>query len=113
MRILRSFMTVGVVAATSILFLPTPAAAVSTFCPYLGPYHVAGHQYVTDNYYGQYGWLTTYDVSVPHWHDAFSVSHLYTYYGNTDATLADTVVEVGFYKGVGVTDYNVPHYYYV
>jgi hypothetical protein len=82
-------------------------------CPILHPYHEHGHQYATGNYYGQYGWLVTKNPSVPHWDSsAFSLSHLYSFYGNSNPTYADTTVEVGYYKGIGLQNYSSPHWYY-
>jgi hypothetical protein len=93
---------------------PGRAAAFSIgTCPSTGQYHDFAHQYVGGSYYGQYGWFVTYNVSVPRPNTAFSLSHLYSYYGSSDPTQAYTWVEVGYYKGYGpqlvVT---TPHYYY-
>lgn len=98
------------------LVAPIPAYAVGTTCPLGNLYHVWGHQYTSGSYYGQYGYLYTYNVSVPDPASAFSLSHLYTYYGNADPFYAYTFVEVGYYKGLGdgAPSHNVttPHYYW-
>ncbi len=113
-RLTRLFALMFLVLATDLLIAtPAHAFAIGT-CPTdtFRPYHDSGHQYATGNYYGQFGWFVTYNMSVPHYTTAFSLSHLYSYYGSTSPTLASTWVEVGYYKGTGNTDYNSPHYYY-
>lgn len=91
----------------------SPANAITiTTCPTGNAYHVWGHQWAYGNYYGQFGWFTTYEPSVPDYHQAFSLSHLYSYYGNKNPAYANTWDEVGWYKGAGNQDYNSSHYYY-
>src|SRR5262245_58595394 len=108
---------IGVLAVSAPLVLMTgPAqAAVPAFsigtCPAAG-YHVWGHQYASGNYYGQFGWFTTYNMSVPHYTSAFSLSHLYAYAGSANPASAGTEIEVGYYKGLGNQSYNSPHYYW-
>ena len=103
---------VGLAVTAAVFAVAAPAGAVGTTCPVGSSYHVWGHQYTAGSYYGQYGWLTTYNVSVPHIASAFSLSHLYTYYGNADPSKAGTFVEVGYYKGLGNTNVSTPHYYW-
>lgn len=88
----------------------TPDFSIGT-CPASG-FHVWGHQYASGNYYGQYGWFTTYNMSVPHYTSAFSLSHLYSYAGNANPASAGIETEVGYYKGLGNHSYNSPHYYW-
>lgn len=106
----------GCIALSVVAISASPANAVGTVCPTGTAYHVWGHQYSAGSYYGQSGWLTTYNVSVPHPASAFSLSHLYTYYGNSNPASATTFVEVGYYKGLGDSSgtHNVttPHYYW-
>jgi hypothetical protein len=76
---------------------------------------VWGHQWENGaHYYGQLGWFVTYEPSVPDIHSAFSLSHLYSYYGALNPANADTWVEVGWYlgNGKGTNDYSTSHYYY-
>ena len=101
----------------AVLFATAESASAFsiTTCPTGNAYHVWGHQWASGSYYGQYGWFTTYNMSVPDPHSAFSLSHLYTYAGNADPSLAPTEIEVGYYKGLGGDsshDYSSPHYYY-
>jgi hypothetical protein len=95
---------------------PSSAAALTIgTCPVdqLRQYHVWGNQYASGKYDGQFGWFVTYNMSVPDWNSsAFSLSHLYTYYGNSSPFLSDTEVEVGYYKGIGNQNYGTPHWYY-
>jgi hypothetical protein len=93
---------------------PSPAAAITVgTCPVHEPYHVWGFDYATGQYDGQYGHFVTKNASVPDWQQAFSLSHLYSFYGNTDPFQADTEIEVGYYEGFGTqASYSTDHYYY-
>lgn len=91
---------------------PSVAAITVGTCPVGNPYHVWGHQWASGQYNGQYGHFLTQNASVPDWTSAFSLSHLYAYYGNSNPSLADTEVEVGYYEGVGPQSYSTDHYYY-
>jgi hypothetical protein len=116
-RRIVAFLALTALMLAGALMPASPASAITVgTCPVHEQWHVWGNQWATGNYYGQYGWFTTYNVSVPHPNSAFSLSHLYTYYGNSSAFNAGTFIEVGYYKGVGDSTgtHNVttPHYYY-
>jgi hypothetical protein len=113
-RLGRWWGTVIIAVAAAVFVGAPPASAFSVgACGVGNAYHVWGHQWATGNYYGQYGWFTTYNMSVPDPNTAFSLSHLYTYANNTNPGYATTWIEVGYYKGYGPQRVvTTPHYYY-
>ncbi len=106
-----ALMALAVATVASWMAAPPALAATVGTCPYQ-TYHRWGHQYSWAQYYGEDGWLVTYEPSVPHINDEFSLSHLYSYYGSSDPANAYTEVEVGWYKGEGNQDYSSSHYYW-
>lgn len=91
---------------------PAANAITVTTCPSTGTYHVYGNQWASGQYYGQYGWLKTYEPSVPDYTTAFSLSHLYSFYGDASPFNSSTWNEVGWYRGEGNQNYTISHYYY-
>ena len=109
----RKFLAPILMAALATAFTASPVAAITVgTCPANPNYHVWGHQWASGQYDGQYGHFLTQNASVPDWNSAFSLSHLYSYYGNSDPSQALTEVEVGYYEGEGTQNYSTDHYYY-
>jgi len=115
-RIRAAAAVVGLAALSILAVAPSADAITVGSCPVIGSvYHQWGQQWAYGDYYGQFGWLETFEPSVPDYQHTFSLSHLYSYYGNSNpsSSNANTFVEVGFVKGQGLhMDYTSSHFYY-
>lgn len=106
--------------ASSVLVVTSVAdASVGATCPdndnpATGAPHRFARERATGTYYGQFALLRTYQPLVVNYHNDFSLSHIYPYYGQ-QSEYGATFGEVGYYVGVGAdnsgNDFQSPHFY--